>query len=169
MPRHRKGDNTMLIKHKNGQVIDYSMIVHLPAYGDLEAVKSSEYETAFSGNDPAEMFMEFADGTQLHTTAFVAENSGPSEVTILDKAIITKLADMAHNISPLPIWMDEVSTVWVIHDDFTDHWTVGVEYLQRAVTDPDFPEDEWPSDEDACAFINSVKVYFLPCQNTKEK
>ena len=159
----------MLIKHKNGQVIDYSMIIHLPAYGDLEAVKSSEYETAFSGNDPAEIFMEFADGTQLHTADFVAENSGPSEATILDKAIITKLADMACRTSPLPMWMDEVSKVWALHDEFTDHWTIGVEYLQRGVTDPDFPEDEWPSDEDACAFINSVKVYFLPCQNTKKK
>lgn len=141
----------MLVKHTNGQIIDYSMIVHLPVYGDLEAVKSSEYKTEFSGDSPAEIFMEFSDGTQLHTTDFVAENQVIDALIIHDKHINEKLADIAYKASQFPLWMGEVLKVWLCHDEFTDHWTVGIDY-----------EDDNSLGGEGYVCIDSVKVYFMP-------
>ena len=152
----------MLVKHADGQVIDYSMIVQLPGFGDVEAVKSSVFKTDFSGNAPAELIMEFEDGKQIRTTDFVAENKFLDELTITDSKISKRLADVSAVLSKYGILMDEVLKVWLCHDDFSAYWTVGVDYKELSAENADYPEEGHFEETEDCVYIDTVKVYFMP-------
>ena len=140
----------MLIKHAYGQAIDYSFIAHLPVYGDLVAIKSSEHETEFSGDSPATLFMELPDGTQLQTTDFVAEDCSLSSIIIHDKEIHEQLKRIIYQMPEYQLFPGEMVGVWVCNNEFSSNWTVGI----------DFTEDFAPYED--CAYINPVKVYFMP-------
>lgn len=140
----------MLIKHADCQIIDYSLITHLPVYGDLEVVKTTEHETEFSGESPAELFMELPDGTQLHTTDFVAEDCSLCSIIIHDKDIHQKLESYILKMPEYQILPGEMVGVWVCNNEFSNKWTVGI----------DFQMDFSPYDD--CTCINPVKVFFMP-------
>ena len=142
----------MLVKHKNGQVIDYSMIVHLPPYGDVEAVKSSEHETEYSGNIPAELFIEVKEGEYLRTTDFLAvHDNSLTEFTILDRNVIDRVADM---IQEQRVVIEEMDTVTLLHDSITsDRWSIVSFYNGISFN---------PAIDDDAACIDVLSAFWLP-------
>lgn len=142
----------MLIKHKNGQVIDYSMIVHLLPYGDVEAVKSSEHKTEYSGNIPAELFIEVKEGEFLRTTDFLAVHDNfLTEFTILDRNVIDRITDI---IQEKGVSIEEMGTVTLLHDSTSsDKWTI-VSFYKGISFNPFIDDD--------AVCIDVLSVFWLP-------
>lgn len=142
----------MLIRHKNGRIIDYSMLVHLPPYGDVEAVKSSEHKTEYSGNIPAELFIEVKEGEYLRTTEFLAvHDNSLDEFTILDRDVISSIADI---LLEKGVAIEKMGTVTLLHDSTSsDKWTI-VSFYEGISFNPFF--------EDDAACINVLGAFWLP-------
>lgn len=142
----------MLIKHKSGQVIDYSMIVHLLPYGDVEDVKSSEHKTDYSGNIPAELFIEDKEGEFLRTTDFLAVHDiFLTEFIILDRNVIDRITDI---IQEKGVSIEEMGTVTLLHDSTSsDKWTI-VSFCKGISFNPFIDDD--------AVCIDVLSVFWLP-------
>lgn len=132
----------MLIKHKNGQSVDYSLIARMPPYRSVKAFKSSDFHTEYSGNMPAELVIKVTENKYIRTTNFVAEyDDDLSSFEILDKSVHNSLVEMICDSTlttqnPKPI-IDEVINVSLAYHDIKDSCVMVIHYKSISCKDND--------------------------------
>lgn len=156
----------MLIKHKNGQSIDYSLIARMPPFRSVKAFKSSEFHTEYSGNMPAELVINIVGNKYIRTTNFIAQYTDDlSEFEIIDKTVQTALVNMIYDGTltvqePIP-QIDVVDSVSLTYHDIKDSCVMVIHYKTMSHNDNSATED-WIILKNIKANIEPYSDYFKP-------
>lgn len=154
----------MLIKHKNGQVIDYSLIVRMPPYRGVQAFKTSDFETKYSGSMPAELVINIAENKYIRTTNFVAQYADDlSEFEIIDQTVHTALINMIYDGTltvqePKP-QIDVVDSVSLAYHSTKDSCVMVIHY--KSMNHNNITTEDWIILEDIKADIEPYSDYFI--------
>ena len=131
----------MIITMKNGSRIDYGVFAVEHPFMDIIAIKSSDYHTQLSGDDPAFLVMGTATGEIYKTKDFVAVDESFAEFFITDQKLIDTLLPQTS------IYYNKILNVGIVGND--DGWSLFVEF------EPALPEEQEPY-----AFLELPSVFW---------
>lgn len=131
----------MIITMKNGSRIDYGVFAVEHPFMDIIAIKSSDYHTPLSGDEPAFLVMGTATGEIYQTKDFVAVDESFAEFFITDQKLIDTL------LPKTSIYYNKIHNVGIVSND--DGWSLFVEF------EPALPEEQEPY-----AFLELPSVFW---------
>ena len=113
----------MIITMKDGSRIDYGVFAVEHPFMDIIAIKSSDYHTPLSGDEPAFLVMGTATGEIYQTKDFVAVDESFAEFFITDQKLIETL------LPKTSIYYNKILNVGIVGND--DGWSLFVEFDPR--------------------------------------